>query len=66
MGGVSAAILFSLYIHQIIMFTSVFRNERLPQLVVNLWHGINSSWLWNKMFWVSCMGTSILFGLNIH
>jgi len=66
MSCMSASILLGLNIHQVILFVSVFWNKRFSKLMMNLWHGVNGSWLWNKMFWMSSVGATILLGLKIH
>jgi len=54
-----------LSVHEVIGLLPVFWNEWLSQLIVNLWHGINSSWFRYEVLWVSCMGGSILIHLSI-
>ena len=66
MSCMSASILLGLNIHQVILFVSVFWNKWFSKLMMNLWHGVNGSWLWNKMFWMSSVGATILLGLKIH
>jgi len=65
MSCMSRSILHGLDVLEVIILIPVNMDEWLSKLLMNQWIGINGSWLWNEVFWVSCMGGSILHCLDV-
>ena len=51
-------------IHEVIILISVFRDEWLLELLVDLRLIVNRSWFWGKTFWMSSVLLSAIMWVN--